>query len=229
MVPGVVRRVPLSRRKAFNSPIFEEMFLFPVQHTIQPGGEIFRGERKEYHKRKVRRAVGCVRCVLSDRDRVTSHKCLRSKRSSKTLANQSLLLQNQRSVPLVLAVPHPPLTFGQYIDPIIAATWSEDGAIHDVCKALAPRFREPNSIVSCSSPLVSRRTHRWADTSSGGVQGAHRSPYHDSERRNRQCTSVSVFFGGFTVKERRRWSMGRYVLYPSPYSIIPLSQLTPSF
>jgi hypothetical protein len=36
----------------------------------------------------------------------------------------------------------------QYIDPIIAATWSEDGAIHDVCKALSPRFREPNSIVS---------------------------------------------------------------------------------
>ena len=45
----------------------------------------------------------------------------------------------------------PPLNFPgqkQYIDPIIAATWSEDGAIHDVCKALSPRFREPNSIVS---------------------------------------------------------------------------------
>ena len=35
----------------------------------------------------------------------------------------------------------------QYIDPIIAATWSEDGSIHDVCKALAPRIREPNTIV----------------------------------------------------------------------------------
>src|SRR5271154_6704252 len=35
----------------------------------------------------------------------------------------------------------------QYIDPIIAATWSEDGAIHDVCKALSPRIREPNTIV----------------------------------------------------------------------------------
>ena len=206
------------------------MFLFPVQHTIQLNDERFRGERKEYHNRKVRRAVGCVRCVLSDRDRVTSHKCLRSKRSSKTLANQSLLLQNQRSVLLGLAIPLPlpPLTIGKYIDPIIAATWSEDGAIHDVCKALAPRFREPNSIVSCSSPLVSSRTHLWADTSSGGVQGAHRSPYHDSERRNRQCASVFVFFGGFTVKERRRWSMGRCVLFPSFYSTIPLSQLTPS-
>ena len=35
----------------------------------------------------------------------------------------------------------------QYLDPIIAATWSDDGAIHDVCRALAPRFREPNATV----------------------------------------------------------------------------------
>lgn len=34
----------------------------------------------------------------------------------------------------------------QYLDTIIAATWSDDGAIHDVCKALSPRFREPNTI-----------------------------------------------------------------------------------
>ena len=31
----------------------------------------------------------------------------------------------------------------KYLDPIIAATWDEGGAIHDVCKALSPRFREP--------------------------------------------------------------------------------------
>lgn len=46
----------------------------------------------------------------------------------------------------------------QYLDPIIAATWSEDGAIHDVCKALSPRFREPNAIVSlppASQPSLS--------------------------------------------------------------------------
>jgi hypothetical protein len=36
-----------------------------------------------------------------------------------------------------------------------------------------------------SSHLVSRRTSPWADTSSGGVQGAHRSPHNDSERRYR--------------------------------------------
>jgi len=39
------------------------------------------------------------------------------------------------------------LTHAQYLDQIIAATWSEDGAVHDVCKALSPRFREPNVIV----------------------------------------------------------------------------------
>ena len=70
-----------------------------------------------------------------------------------------------------------------------------------------------------SSHLVSCRTSRWADTSSGGVQGAHRSPYHDSERRNRQRTPVFVFFGGFTIKECGRWSMGRYVLCALLYSL----------
>ncbi|KAH9026520.1 hypothetical protein EDB85DRAFT_2291902, partial [Lactarius pseudohatsudake] len=38
--------------------------------------------------------------------------------------------------------PTPPKS--KYVDPIIAATWSVNGAIHDVCKAL---FREPNSTV----------------------------------------------------------------------------------
>ncbi|KAH9967533.1 ANTH domain-containing protein [Russula dissimulans] len=42
----------------------------------------------------------------------------------------------------------------KYIDPIVAATWSEDGAIHDVCKALSPRFREPNSIVVFKALIV---------------------------------------------------------------------------
>lgn len=42
----------------------------------------------------------------------------------------------------------------QYIDSIIAATWSEDGAVHDVCKALTPRFREPNSVVRAQTFIV---------------------------------------------------------------------------
>ncbi|KAK7056263.1 hypothetical protein VNI00_002816 [Paramarasmius palmivorus] len=42
----------------------------------------------------------------------------------------------------------------KYLDPIIAATWSEDGAVHDVCKALSPRFREPNAIVVFKALIV---------------------------------------------------------------------------
>jgi hypothetical protein len=42
----------------------------------------------------------------------------------------------------------------QYLDPIIAATWSDDGAVHDVCKALVSRIREPNAIVCRSNPFL---------------------------------------------------------------------------
>ncbi|EKM50164.1 uncharacterized protein PHACADRAFT_105881 [Phanerochaete carnosa HHB-10118-sp] len=42
----------------------------------------------------------------------------------------------------------------KYLDPIIAATWSEDGAVHDVCRALMPRFREPNAIVVFKALIV---------------------------------------------------------------------------
>jgi hypothetical protein len=76
-----------------------------------------------------------------------SEPCPAMTKSSNWLANQRLLLQNPRW-PLryrLANVSH--LMLFQYIDPIIAATWSEDGAIHDVCKALAPRIREPNTIV----------------------------------------------------------------------------------
>ncbi|KAG6864849.1 hypothetical protein C0991_006790 [Blastosporella zonata] len=42
----------------------------------------------------------------------------------------------------------------KYLDTIIAATWSDDGAIHDVCKALAPRFREPNTVIVFKALIV---------------------------------------------------------------------------
>ncbi|EJD07686.1 ANTH-domain-containing protein [Fomitiporia mediterranea MF3/22] len=42
----------------------------------------------------------------------------------------------------------------KYIDPIIAATYSEDGAVHDVCKALSPRLREPNVIIVYKALIV---------------------------------------------------------------------------
>ena len=44
-------------------------------------------------------------------------------------------------------------TSPQYLDPIIAATYSDDGALQDVCRALTPRFKEPNAIVSRSPQL----------------------------------------------------------------------------
>ncbi|KAL0565645.1 hypothetical protein V5O48_016373, partial [Marasmius crinis-equi] len=42
----------------------------------------------------------------------------------------------------------------KYLDPIIAATWSEDGAVHDVLKALSPRLREPNAVVAFKALIV---------------------------------------------------------------------------
>lgn len=48
--------------------------------------------------------------------------------------------------------PMPPKA--KYMDPILAATWSEDGAVHDVCRALIPRFREPNVTVVFKALIV---------------------------------------------------------------------------
>ncbi|EPT01060.1 hypothetical protein FOMPIDRAFT_1036411 [Fomitopsis schrenkii] len=48
--------------------------------------------------------------------------------------------------------PMPPKA--KYMDPILAATWSEDGAVHDVCRALIPRFREPNAVVVFKALIV---------------------------------------------------------------------------
>ncbi|KZT25223.1 ANTH-domain-containing protein [Neolentinus lepideus HHB14362 ss-1] len=41
-----------------------------------------------------------------------------------------------------------------YVEPIIAATWSEDGAVGDVCKALSPKFKEPNAVVVYKALIV---------------------------------------------------------------------------
>jgi len=50
--------------------------------------------------------------------------------------------------------PNPPKS--KYLDPILAATWSEDGAVHDVCKALSPRFKEPNVLTSILAAYVEK-------------------------------------------------------------------------
>jgi ANTH domain len=153
-------------------------------------------------------------------DRVASYKCPRSKRSSKTPANQSLLLQNQRLAPRCC----PPASLPQLSSNSTSTPSSQPHGLMTVPSMTSAELSLPvfgSQIPSSvrSSHLVSRRTSRRADTSSGGVQGAHRSPYHDSKRRNRQRASVFVFFGGFTIKECGRWSMGRYVLCALLYSL----------
>ncbi|EIN09626.1 ANTH-domain-containing protein [Punctularia strigosozonata HHB-11173 SS5] len=42
----------------------------------------------------------------------------------------------------------------KYIDPILAGTYSEDGTVGDICRALQPRFREPNAIVVFKALIV---------------------------------------------------------------------------
>jgi hypothetical protein len=79
-------------------------------------------------------------------------------RSLNWLANQRLPLQNQKLALFYCLYNVSHQIIVQYIDPIIAATWSEDGAIHDVCKALSPRLREPNTIVSFIELFIIRLT-----------------------------------------------------------------------
>jgi len=159
------------------------------------------------------------RCLT--RVSVCTAKCPLSKRSSKTPANQSLLLQNQRSallLVLISLIPQPPLNSTS--TPSLLPHGLRTVPSMTSAGPSLPVFGSqiPSSVRS--SHLVSRRTRQWADTSSGGVQGAHRSPYHDSERRNGQCTSVFVCFRGFTIKECGRRSMGRYVLGACSYAVI---------
>ncbi|KZT37757.1 ANTH-domain-containing protein [Sistotremastrum suecicum HHB10207 ss-3] len=52
----------------------------------------------------------------------------------------------------------------KYLDPIIAATWSDDGAVHDVCRALAPRFKEPNAIIVFKAMIVLHTMVRTGST-----------------------------------------------------------------
>ncbi|KIL69386.1 hypothetical protein M378DRAFT_69482 [Amanita muscaria Koide BX008] len=42
----------------------------------------------------------------------------------------------------------------KYLDPIVAATWADEGSVSDICRALAPRFREPNAIVVFKALIV---------------------------------------------------------------------------
>ncbi|QRW03111.1 epsin amino-terminal-like (ENTH) domain-containing protein C19F8,03c [Ceratobasidium sp. AG-Ba] len=52
----------------------------------------------------------------------------------------------------------------KYIEPLISATYSDDGSIHDICKALAPRFREPNAVVVFKALIVLHTVIRQGQT-----------------------------------------------------------------
>ncbi|KAF8316773.1 ANTH-domain-containing protein, partial [Clavulina sp. PMI_390] len=52
----------------------------------------------------------------------------------------------------------------KYLDPIIAATYSDDGAIGDVCRALSGRLREPNATVVFKALIVLHTMIRTGNT-----------------------------------------------------------------
>ena len=134
-------------------------------------------------------------------------------RSLNWLANQRLLLQKLKWAWLhrLYNVSHPILF--QYIDPIIAATWSDDGAIHDVCKALSPRIREPNTIVRFIKLHIFGISHPLTDR----VQSSDCTSHHDTKWLYRQRTIISIVFGSSAVTKYLVWKLGRSV--PSLLSI----------
>ena len=126
------------------------------------------------------------------------------------LANQRLLLQNPKWPLLYRLYNVSHLILFQYIDPIIAATWSEDGAIHDVCKALAPRIREPNTIVRLIAHwIIYRRTISTCLTDR--VQSLDCTSHDDTDWRYRQRTIISIVFWSPTVTRYLVWKLGRSV------------------
>ncbi|KAG8696553.1 hypothetical protein FRC09_008395 [Ceratobasidium sp. 395] len=52
----------------------------------------------------------------------------------------------------------------KYLEPLIAATYADDGSIHDICKALAPRFKEPNAVIVFKALIVLHTIIRQGQT-----------------------------------------------------------------
>ncbi|KAF8605957.1 ANTH-domain-containing protein [Ceratobasidium sp. AG-I] len=52
----------------------------------------------------------------------------------------------------------------KYIEPLVAATYADDGSIHDICKALAPRFKEPNAVIVFKALIVLHSMIRQGQT-----------------------------------------------------------------
>ncbi|CUA78067.1 ENTH domain-containing protein C19F8,03c [Schizosaccharomyces pombe 972h-] [Rhizoctonia solani] len=51
-----------------------------------------------------------------------------------------------------------------YIDPLVSATYADDGSIHDICRALAPRFKEPNAVIVFKALIVLHSMIRQGQT-----------------------------------------------------------------
>ncbi len=80
----------------------------------------------------------------------------------------------------------------QYLDPIIAATWSDDGAVHDVCKALVSRIREPNAIV-CRSNSFLFFFISCVSLFTGRIQSFDCATYDDQKRLDGQRSRLPFF------------------------------------
>ncbi|KAH7335185.1 ANTH domain-containing protein [Rhizoctonia solani] len=52
----------------------------------------------------------------------------------------------------------------KYIDPLVSATYADDGSIHDICRALAPRFKEPNAVIVFKALIVLHSMVRQGQT-----------------------------------------------------------------
>lgn len=48
--------------------------------------------------------------------------------------------------------PYLPLSVPQYIDPIVQATFNQDGALQEIVRTLSTRLRDSNTTVRCPSP-----------------------------------------------------------------------------
>lgn len=91
------------------------------------------------------------------------------------------------------------ISISQYIDPIIAATWSDDGAVHDVCKALSPRIREPNAIVR--TPISSSGILWTISLFTGRVQSLDCASHYDTEWLHGQRSLISLIIWSSTPTE----------------------------
>ncbi|CEL61744.1 ENTH domain-containing protein C19F8,03c OS=Schizosaccharomyces pombe (strain 972 / ATCC 24843) GN=SPBC19F8.03c PE=1 SV=1 [Rhizoctonia solani AG-1 IB] len=52
----------------------------------------------------------------------------------------------------------------KYVDPLVSATYADDGSIHDICRALAPRFKEPNAMIVFKALIVLHSMIRQGQT-----------------------------------------------------------------